>query len=224
MSFTKKAGLHVLTVGSIAVLCSICEVIFRTVVEDNEGALLALVVDGSAIGIRNADAIEHDGLFLRRVKLEETICGLACQHILDDCFGGVGCYDVVAIDGYNASIIAAHGSRTCLAESDGDGLGERGVLDVVVIASVYLQSLGDGTLIELYSKLGDIASGRRARCYIVACCFGRFVVVVACCRRVVVAVLSIIPLIPAFSGAGCAGTEHQHHTPETVHLLHILIV
>ena len=50
----------------------------------------------------------------------------------------------------------------CIARGgvgDGDGLGEGGVLNVVVVLAVDRQALGDGVLIEGDGKRGDVALG-----------------------------------------------------------------
>ena len=157
MSLREEAGLHVLIVGTVFVVSTIRQVVFCTVVKDNEGALLTLVVDGSAIGIGNGYTIEYDGLFLRTVEFEEAVVRFACEYIFDDVVRVVGGSDVVAIDLHNAGIITADGGSARCTECDRDGLGEGGVLDIIVITTVDLDGFRDGILIDGHGERGDIA-------------------------------------------------------------------
>ena len=142
-----------------------------------------MVVDGSAIRVGDTDAIEHDGLFLRTVELEETIISLSCKYISDDVLGIVGGSHIVTVDLHDAIFITTDcGSSRC-AEGDGNCLAKRGVLDIVIIAAVDLDRLRDGILVESHSKRGHIAIARNTRNDVVRSRGALRVVVITLCDR-----------------------------------------
>ena len=136
MSLREEAALHVLAVGSVRVVSTISQIIFCTVVEYDEGALLTLVVDGGAIRVGDTHTVEHDSLLLRRVEFEEAVAGLARQHVFDHLVCVVGGDDVISVDAHDTTFVAADGGIARLAEGDGDGLVERRVLDVVIVVRI----------------------------------------------------------------------------------------
>ena len=218
LAFAEEAGLHVLVIGRVGVVCAICEKVFRAVVEDDEGALLALVVDGRTVGVGDADTVEHDGLFLRGVELEEAVGGGAGQHIADDFAGGVGGDDIVAADADNAIVVALYRRIGGGAEGDGDGALDGGVLKIVFVAVVGLIGLGDGVLVEGYGERSDVAGSGYSADDIVGCGGGLRVVVVA--RRGVrrVGPFLVIPVV--VSVTGCHRQRCGDGQQKLIRLLH----
>ena len=157
MTFAEQTALHIFVVGSICIAGAIGQIVLGTVVQNDKGALFALIVDGRSIGIGNADAIQYDGLFLRGIEFEETVGGLARQDVFDYLIRVVGSYYIVATDAHDARLIATDRSITRGAERDGDGLVERGVLNVVVITAINGLRLGDGVFVEGNRERGHIA-------------------------------------------------------------------
>ena len=95
-------------------------------------AFLALVVDGGAVGIGNADAVQDDGLFLGAVHLEEAVFGRAGKFVDEHFAFGIVDRDLVAIDGNIAIGVALDSGVARLREGDLDPSFEFAGGDVVV--------------------------------------------------------------------------------------------
>ena len=201
LALAEEAGFHILVAGRIGVAGAVGEIVLRAVVDNDEGALLALVVDGRAVGVGDVDAVEHDGLLFRGVEFEEAVGGGAGQHVADDLAAGIGGDDVVAADADNACVVALDRRVGGGAEGDGESALDGGVLEVVVVIVVGLVGLGDGVLVEGYGERGDVAGSGDATDDIFVRGGGLLVVVTA--RRAVrrVGPFLVVPVV--VSGTGC---------------------
>ena len=84
----------------------------------DERAFLALVVDGRAIGIGQADTVEQDSLLLDAVDLEESVVGGAGEFVDEHLAAGVVDRDLVAVDAHITIAVAVDGRITRLRVGD----------------------------------------------------------------------------------------------------------
>ena len=80
LPFREQHGFHVFFAGFIGGLCGIGERVGA--VNHHVALLLSLVVDGSAGGVRDGHAVQHQGLAVARVTLEETVGGAALEDTI----------------------------------------------------------------------------------------------------------------------------------------------
>ncbi len=98
----------------------------------DERTFLVLVVDGRAIRVGDACAVQDDGLFLGPIDLEETVGGGAGKFIDKYLAAGVVHRDFVAVHGYISITVASDSRVARLRESNGDLSLEGGGGDVIV--------------------------------------------------------------------------------------------
>ena len=129
LRFAEEGAFLVFIFGRVGVFLAVGELV--RAVHDDERALLVLVVNGGAVGIRQVQSVQDDGLLLFAVNLEESVLCRAGKLVADRFLGGVVHGHVVAEDGHDAVVVAAH-RRTRGRKHDGDGAVEGRVGDVIV--------------------------------------------------------------------------------------------
>ena len=131
LAFGEEGGLLVLVGGRLGVGSAVGEGV--RALHDHERALVALIVDGRTLLIRQRKPIEEDFLFLGAVQLEIPVGGSAGQ-LVDHGLAAVvrdGHAGPVGGDG-KVGGRAAHGGASA-AERHLHGAGESGVGDIVVV-------------------------------------------------------------------------------------------
>ena len=112
--------------GRLAVRQCICAA------DDDERAFFILIIDCCTIRIRDAHAVQYDGLFLGTVDLEEAVGSSTAELINEHFSAGVVDRDLVAIHRHIAVAVAGDGSIAAIGEADADLALETGGRNVIV--------------------------------------------------------------------------------------------
>ena len=131
LAFGEEGGLLVLVGGCLGVGSAVGQGV--RALHDHERALVALVVDGRALLVREGQSVEEDFLLPGAVQLEISVGGGAGK-LVDDGFAAVVGDGHAGPVGDDGEVRGRAGDRgAAAAEGDLHGAGEGGVGDVVIV-------------------------------------------------------------------------------------------
>ena len=154
LRFAEEGAFLVFAFGRLRVFAAVGELVGA--VHDHERTFLVLVVDGRAVGIRQVEAVQDDGLLLLAIDLEESVGGRSGELVADLLGACVVHGHVVAVDGHDAVVVARHRSARG-AERDGNGSVEGRVRNRVLFIFQFKGVFDGGVRIDRVHRIIGVA-------------------------------------------------------------------